>query len=218
MENFPPQKPTPKNLAQALLIYLTAVFALVLCVFAFNVRNTSGYRNRLVNMALAENGKKTNLSFKVNDKYMFDVENKNDEDYPDSVSVTKYSKSHYLFAFACGTNIFEGDTISDPYHEGDYFYSEGVKDGEYFLLNVATAEYKANVTLSELTAFGLSVDPSKKVTKSYVLAHPELFPKISMQKESCLDMTLGFTGVYIILIPIYLYGVFKKPKQPEVTG
>lgn len=195
------KKTGAKEAVFAVLLLITALLIGVLTVYTLNVKSM-GYGNRMTLMAAQENANETSTYFELGNNHMIEIDGSNH-----FLAVMQYAPSQWPFRFACGNNYASGNSVNYPHQDGAYFFAQ---NGDTIrILNIETNEYIANGTAADLQERGLTLSDANLVTEKEV---QETYPLLSVRKESCFTMTLAFVSLYIVLVPLYLFLLWKTKK------
>lgn len=180
-----------KELLEAILIMLTAFFIIAMSVFVLDANGTFS-KNRISQLAMDENSQETGTYYKVNDEFMFSI----DDGF---IAIMRYEKSSWPLRFACGTFAPQGDSVNYPFQQGDWFYA--LNGDDYRLLNISDGSYQEHVPFEEIEALGLTFYEEEQVTEEEITS---TYEPLSVQKESCITISAAFLLLYIVLLPAYL--------------
>lgn len=185
------------------------VLAIILVAFMLNAKADGPVVGRGVGiiggMAAQENAKEGDAAyFDAGHGYMYEVED------GEVRSVMAYSRSSYPFAFACGANVMNGSSVNSPLAQGDFLFATypfGLDESDqvYPTWNRSTGEYQE---VRDVAALGLSAALATPVTPEDLTGD-----QLSVQKESCIEMTAGASIVIVLFFVGFLVTWFATRKS-----
>lgn len=121
-------------------------------------------------------------------------------------AVIARTPSIYPFAFACGTFVKNGLSVNNPLIQGDILFQEYPRGNTYPTWNRVTGEYREVASLDLL-----DLDVASAVPVS-ISNSAEM---ISMQKESCINMTAGASIVAVGSFMLFGIIAFVSSRRPR---
>ncbi len=212
----PSKKPSStKELLSVFLLYLTGLFIVGLSVFALDVKGgfSVGVFNRFVR---GENAKENTEYYAYDENSAFSV-----DDYGDyqNVSIIEHVDSSlpWIPFGICGTRALNGG-ISNVYQNGDTFYTnlpyfdentlewDSSKDS-YRILDAKGESEVKELNATEWASSGFRFNENERVTAETARTYPRIY---SIEKETCVVMNFAFIVLYILMLPPYLFLVWKS--------
>ena len=121
-------------------------------------------------------------------------------------AVVARAPAAYPFAFACGAFVKNGSSVNNPLIQGDVLFQQYPRGNSYPTWNRVTGEYREIVSLDELDLDVASAAPA---------SINDAATAISVQKESCVDMTAGASIVAIGSFIIFGVLSFMSSRRPR---
>lgn len=181
------EKVEARELALAAGLLGIGALVIVLVVFALNAQRQGAGMARgvgIIGVAAQQENAKENATvyFDAGHDYVYEVRD-------GKVSaVIAQAPSSYPFAFACGAFVRNGSSVNNPLIQGDILFQEYPRGNSYPTWNRVTGEYLEISSLDDLNLDVASASPASIADTATA---------VSMEKESCVDMTAGASIVAI---------------------
>lgn len=198
------KKPLP--LSQLFIAFMIATFGLLIltCViFLFNSKQKDVYGPQgflqFSNLVAEENSEENKHLIKINDTYGYFIDGT-------SISLIEYGNSVYPLCFVCGTHVPTGSVLNLPLQQDNYLFSEYPNPNKNNLYTVFDLNTLTSTDVPTLADFKeAKLDPTKAHTITLEDA-TNAGPELSLQKESCLIITVA--ELIVLISTGLLAGIF----------